>query len=220
MPLVYAHEILSQCDIYFLNGGHFSKFLYLALLSTWLNLEPSYLAQLCTYTGATHREEIIHLSIIFLKLWIFKKFTFYTFWLIGKHAKDTKLISGIPHTDTCTYTDTGTHRQILFLHFTNLIFGTRHTHKYTQTHAHTETQIPFLAHLVMSLCNHDLSIMCHWHHHQCHCCHWCCLCTALPQTVLIIETLYLSNIFIYMPSICTWNIKSMWCIFFKWQLFE
>ena len=34
MPLVYAHEILSQCDIYFLNGGHFSKFLYLALLST------------------------------------------------------------------------------------------------------------------------------------------------------------------------------------------
>ena len=63
--------ILSQCDIYFLNGGHFSKFLYLALLSTWLNLEPSYLAQLCTYTGATHREEIIHLSIIFLKLWIF-----------------------------------------------------------------------------------------------------------------------------------------------------
>ena len=73
MPLVYAHEMLSQRDIYFLNGSHFSKFLYLALLSTWLNLEPSYLAQLCTYTGATHREEIIHLSIIFLKLWIFKK---------------------------------------------------------------------------------------------------------------------------------------------------
>ena len=72
-PIVYAHEILSQCDVYFLNGGHFSKFLYLALLSTWLNLEPLYLAQLCTYTGATHREEIIQLSIIFLKLWIFKK---------------------------------------------------------------------------------------------------------------------------------------------------
>ena len=34
MPLVYAHEILSQCDVYFLNGGHFSKFPYLALLST------------------------------------------------------------------------------------------------------------------------------------------------------------------------------------------
>ena len=68
MPLVYAHEILSQCDVYFLNGGHFSKFLYLALLSTGLNLEPSYLAQLCTYTGTTHMEKIIHLSIIFLKL--------------------------------------------------------------------------------------------------------------------------------------------------------
>ena len=37
-----------------------------------------------------------------------KKFTFYTFWLIGKHAKDTKFISGIPHTDTCTHTDTDT----------------------------------------------------------------------------------------------------------------
>ena len=108
MPLVYAHEILSQCDIYFLNGGHFSKFFYLALLSTWLNLEPSYLAQLCTYTGATHREEIIHLSIIFLSYEFLKKFTFYTFWLIGKDAKDTKFISGIPHTDTCTHTDTDT----------------------------------------------------------------------------------------------------------------
>ena len=142
MSLVYAHEILSQCDIYFLNGSHFSKFLYLALLSIWLNLEPSYLAQLCTYTEATHKEEIIHLSIIFLKLWIFKIFC--TFWLIGKHAKDTKFISGIPHTDTGTYTDTGTHRQLPFLHFTYLIFGTPHTHKYTQTHAHTQTQIPFL----------------------------------------------------------------------------
>ena len=137
MSLVYAHEILSQCDVYFLNGGHFSKFLYLALLSTWLNLESSYLAQLCTYTGATHTEEIIYLSIILLKLWIFKKFTFYTFWLIGKHAKDTKFISGTPHTDTCIYTDTCTHRQIPILHLTNLIFGTPHTHKYTQTHAHT-----------------------------------------------------------------------------------
>ena len=105
IPLVYAHEILSQCNAYFLNGGHFSKYFYLALLSTWLNSEPLFLAQLCTYTGATYREEIIHLLIIFLKLWIFKKFKFCTFWLIGKHAKDTKFISGIPHTDTCTCTD-------------------------------------------------------------------------------------------------------------------
>ena len=38
-------------------ADHFSKFLYVALLSTWLNLEPSYLTQLCIYTGATYREE-------------------------------------------------------------------------------------------------------------------------------------------------------------------
>ena len=37
-----------------------------------------------------------------------KKITFYTFGLIGKDAKDTKFISGIPHTDTCTHTDTDT----------------------------------------------------------------------------------------------------------------
>ena len=57
----------------------------------------------------------------------------------------------------------------------------------------------FLAHLVMSLCNHALSIMCH-----CHCCHhhWH-LCTALPVTGLIIEASYLTNICSYAPSICT-----------------
>ena len=64
---------ICQCDMYFLNGSRFSKFLYVALLPTWLNLEPSYLAQLCIDTGATHREEIMHLSIIFLKLRIFLK---------------------------------------------------------------------------------------------------------------------------------------------------
>ena len=63
--------MLSQYDMYFLNGSHFSKFFYVVLQSMWLNLEPSYLAQLCTYTGATYREEIMNLSIIFLKLWIF-----------------------------------------------------------------------------------------------------------------------------------------------------
>ena len=60
--------ILSQCDAYFLSGGYLSKYFYLALLSTWLNLEPLYLAQLCTYTGATYGEDIIYLLIIFLEL--------------------------------------------------------------------------------------------------------------------------------------------------------
>ena len=47
-----------------------------------------------------------------------------------------------------------------------------------------------------------------------HCCwhHWY-LCTALPVTGLIIEASYLTNICSYDPSICTWNIKSMWHIF-------
>ena len=53
----YAPSIctrISKYNMYFLNGSHFSLFLYLALLTTWLNLEPSYLAQLCPYTGTTH----------------------------------------------------------------------------------------------------------------------------------------------------------------------
>ena len=62
-------------------------------------------------------------------------------------------------------------------------------------------QLWFLAHLVMSLCNHALSIM--WCCHQCHCHHWHHLCTSLPVTALIIETSYLSNICIYTPSMCT-----------------
>ena len=44
-----------------------AKFL-MWLLSTWLSLEPLYLAQLCIYTGAIHRNKIMHLQIIFLKL--------------------------------------------------------------------------------------------------------------------------------------------------------
>ena len=75
----------------------------------------------------------------------------------------------------------------------------------------------FLAHLVMSLCNHALSVVCHCHCHHCrrwrrHW-HWH-LCTALPVTGWIIEASYLTNICSYAPSICTWNIKSMWRIFF------
>ena len=78
----------------------------------------------------------------------------------------------------------------------------------------------FLAHLVMSLCNHALSVVCRCHCHQCQCCHWHWhLCTALPVTGLIIEASYLTNICSYAPSIYTWNIKSMWHIFFKWQPF-
>ena len=61
----------------------------------------------------------------------------------------------------------------------------------------------FLAHLVMSLCNHALSIVCHCHCRRCHWHqHWH-LCTGLPVTCLIIEASYLTNICSYAPSICT-----------------
>ena len=59
----------------------------------------------------------------------------------------------------------------------------------------------FLAHLAympMSLCNHNLSVVC-----RCHCHNWCCLCTAVPVRALITETLHLADICIYIPSICT-----------------
>ena len=67
--------------------------------------------------------------------------------------------------------------------------------------------LTFLAHLVMSLCNHALSVVCccrcrrrlcrwrrcrHRHRHR-------RLCTALPVTALIIETSYLANICSYTP---------------------
>ena len=55
----------------------------------------------------------------------------------------------------------------------------------------------FLAHLVMSPCNHALSVVC-----RCRC-RRRRLCTALPVTGLIIEALYLTNICSYAPSICT-----------------
>ena len=57
-PLKVVTGLVSEYNLYFLNGSHFSEFLYLALLITWLNLEPLYLAELYIYTGATHREEI------------------------------------------------------------------------------------------------------------------------------------------------------------------
>ena len=60
--------------------------------------------------------------------------------------------------------------------------------------------LTLLAHLVMSLCNHTLSIVWCCHCHQCQHRH---LCTALPVTALIIETSYLANICSYTPSICT-----------------
>ena len=59
----------------------------------------------------------------------------------------------------------------------------------------------FLAHLVMSLCNHALSVVC-----RC-CCHWRHwrwhqhLCTALPVTGLITEVSYLTcDVYFCLPE--------------------
>ena len=63
-------------------------------------------------------------------------------------------------------------------------------------------------------------VMCH-----CHCCwhhcdhHWCHLCTAIPLRTLITETLYLAIRCTYIPSICIWNIGSIWIIFLKLWIF-
>ena len=73
MPLVYAHELVSEYNLYFLNGSHFSSILHVALLTTWFNLEPSYLAQLCICTGAIHTKNYAAVDNI-LKIIIFKDF--------------------------------------------------------------------------------------------------------------------------------------------------
>ena len=63
-----------------------------------------------------------------------------------------------------------------------------------------------LALMLISLCNHELSVVwCCWHCHHCwHHCHWHCLWTVLPATGLITETSYLAHTCTYGPSICTW----------------
>ena len=58
---------ISEYNLYFLNGSHFSSVLHVALLTTWFSLEPSYVAQLCTCTGAIHTQEMMQLWTIFLK---------------------------------------------------------------------------------------------------------------------------------------------------------
>ena len=82
-----------------------------------------------------------------------------------------------------------------------------HTHRDKQHSIVSQTFVSFLAHLAympMSLFNHYLSIMCHCCHHWCCCCwHQHCLCTAVPVTVLFIETSYLVDTCTYIPNICT-----------------
>ena len=123
----------------------------MAFLSTSLSLEPSYLAQLCTYTGAIYRKEVIYLSIIFLKIWIFKNFQFYTilhFGSFGISAKDTKFINGT-HTYTHTQRNTDIHRHMHTQthrdRYTTNLHMCQHSDKCIHTNTHmyrgTDTQI-------------------------------------------------------------------------------
>ena len=128
--------------MYFLNGSHFSKFLYVALLATWLNLEPSYLTQLCIYAGGYLQEEIMHLSIIFLKLWIFKKIHILHFLSHLTCMPKILILHLVYHTHT--YTDTHRRIQIPFSHFA--LFGSFGIHaKYiwhtTDLHMHRYSDI-------------------------------------------------------------------------------
>ena len=54
--------------MYFLKGSHFAQILKVALLSISLSLEALYLAQLCTQSEATFKQEIAYLDYIILKL--------------------------------------------------------------------------------------------------------------------------------------------------------
>ena len=65
--LSIVHICLITETSYLAHTCYFSHFIYLALLTTYISLEPSYMVQLCTCTGATHREEIIELCTIFVK---------------------------------------------------------------------------------------------------------------------------------------------------------
>ena len=135
--LVYEHEISAQCDVYFLNGSHFSKFLYMALMSTWFSLEHSYLAQLCTCTGAIH---CMNPLIIFLKLQMFSKNYILHFWLIGHTCLRYKFY--IWHT-------TDIHRYI----YTYAL-----NHQYTQTY--TDTCMFVYIHKQMYIGTHALRCTC------------------------------------------------------------
>ena len=131
------------------------------------------------------------------------------------YVKDTNFIFGMPQIYTCKDTQTPAHTSAETPAHTDTDTCTK---TYISTHAdihkHTCIFLTHLAYMPVSLCNHDLSIMCHCHHYWCnccchhhhHCCHWCCMCTAIPVRTLITEMLYLADLCTCIPSICTWNI--------------
>ena len=64
MPLINAHEIFSQYDLYFSTGSHFAQNLKMALPSLSLNLEAQYYTQSWTQYGAIYSQGIIHMVYV------------------------------------------------------------------------------------------------------------------------------------------------------------
>ena len=64
MPLVNAHEIFHQYDLYFSASSYFAQNLKMALTSLSLNLETQYHIQSWTQSGATYSQEIIEMVYI------------------------------------------------------------------------------------------------------------------------------------------------------------
>ena len=55
-PSIYEYELVNEYSMDFWNGSHFSQFICVALLTTWLSLEPSYFTQLWACAGVhTHK---------------------------------------------------------------------------------------------------------------------------------------------------------------------
>ena len=100
MPLAYVHKLLSQYNVYFLNGSHFTKFPYVVLLTTWLSLEPSYLLhtqkKLCSCGQYSE-------SYKFLEIFTFS--TFSPCIMCTYNTQNT-------HTDTHTCTNTPDHQHL------------------------------------------------------------------------------------------------------------
>ena len=82
MPLVYAHELVSEYNLYFLNGSHFSSILHVALLTAWFNFIFGSVMHL--YWGNTHTKNYASVDNI-LKIIIFLK-DFHIFHLFS-HAQ-------------------------------------------------------------------------------------------------------------------------------------
>ena len=135
-----------------------SKFLYVALLSTWLNLEPSYLVVIQSYWGYPQRKNYASVYNI-LSYKCLRKFTFCTFSSFGIHAKDTKFINATHTTqrniDTHRHMHTQTDKDTISTFYTFCLIWhicqiykfyiwhatDLHMHRHSDMHTHGHTHV-------------------------------------------------------------------------------